>query len=408
MAAYIIQPLKLVLIVGILSPSAFGAIEDRHSDKSRSSRANRTFYIEDRDELTKALSLAQGGDRILLARGHYGTLRLVKVVFDAEVLIASASTDDPAVFTDLSMADSRNISIRSVRFQRPLAKHEPTWTYVNRLERNANIRLSNIEFSGSPDANASNDGNLVFIRDAVGLIVESSEFRQANSSLIIQRSSDIQIKNNIFSEQKLDAMAFSSVQDVSIRGNFVTAHFPTGPKDHPDAIQFWTAGTTAVSERITIEDNIIWQGRGNGSQGIFFKDEVGTLPFRHVRIRNNLIFIRTPYWHGISIEGGTDVLIERNTSISPPGAAAKNRIVLKRVAGARVIKNAADQIVLIDSFNVKEESNLDLSRKMSSSLTAGLRKTSISIDDLTLKEFGFTPTYQMRQQWTAFEQPTKL
>ena len=58
------------------------------------------------------------------------------------------------------------------------------------------------------------------------------------------------------------------------------------------------------------------QGSGAGPQGIFMRDEVGTLPYRNVAIENNLMY-GSDLWHGIVLENAIGAKATGNTVLSP-------------------------------------------------------------------------------------------
>ena len=67
-------------------------------------------------ELYAALSSAQGGDRIELAGGDYGSLDIRGVTFPSDVTIVSADLDDPAIVRDLYVRDASHLVFDGIIF----------------------------------------------------------------------------------------------------------------------------------------------------------------------------------------------------------------------------------------------------------------------------------------------------
>jgi hypothetical protein len=352
-----------------------------------------TIRVSTDAELATALTAARGGDKILLAGGNYGTLRVVNQNYASEVTIASADPRSPAHFTDLKMAGSSNVKLSGIQVGRGLTADEPIWTYVSKVENNVNITIERSYFHGSLDGDSTNDGNLLFVRNVPGFRIDNSKFEQANAALIVLNSKDVRVAFNSFFDQKVDAMEFGSVQNIVIQGNYITGHHPTGPVDHPDGIQFWTHGTTIASENIVIRDNVIWQGNGKGSQGIFMKDELGTLPYKNVQIFNNLIYNKDGYWHGISLDNVRDVMVSRNTAVSGTLDAIQNRVYVTKGERVSILDNVTDQITLDRVTDLVSRGNVDFKATPAriSLLPKLAEPGAVAIDDLVLDGIGFQP-----------------
>ena len=71
------------------------------------------FIVANATELYDALSSAEGGDRIVLAGGDYGSLDFRGVTFSSDVTIVSADPDDPAIVRELYVRDASSSSTAS-------------------------------------------------------------------------------------------------------------------------------------------------------------------------------------------------------------------------------------------------------------------------------------------------------
>jgi hypothetical protein len=127
------------------------------------------------------------------------------------------------------------------------------------------------------------------------------------------------------------------------------------PGDHPDAIQFLTAGSKAPATDIRVTGNVVFRGEGQATQGIFLRDQVGTLPFERVTIADNLI-VGTGY-NGILVMGAKDLAITGNELVSNPGGTNNTWLRVERGEGVTASRNRAQLISFDASTNVKESGN---------------------------------------------------
>jgi hypothetical protein len=109
-----------------------------------------------------------------------------------------------------------------------------------------------------------------------------------------------------------DGIKGTGSTDITVDGNFLTDFYPKAG-DHPDAIQFFTAGTTVANARLTITNNVFTRGKGGIVQGIFCSEEIG-LKYQNVTIKHN--FLLGTMYNGIAINNAANVDISDNTVLS--------------------------------------------------------------------------------------------
>jgi hypothetical protein len=184
--------------------------------------------------------------------------------------------------------------------------------------------------------------------------VTRSEFQQLARGGAFGKSSHVTVSGNYVHDIRSDGFDFAEVSNVRVTDNVLKSFSPS-PKDHPDAIQFWTAGTKTPSQDILISGNLIMRGEGTGSmQGIFMGDEVGSLPFTRVTISNNLI-VATGY-NAIRIHGAQDLTLTDNELISNPGE-NKTFMLIQKADGVAAKGNKAISIGFDRVTNLKEDGN---------------------------------------------------
>lgn len=305
--------------------------------------AARTHSVISRAGLIDALARAESGDRIILSAGNYGAIDIRERVFSADVTIQSASAGQPALIETITISNSAHLAFRSLVIGRALKPGEADYSRMVSIRSSNNLKFDSINFHGSLDNNPRNDGHGLVFNGGRGLEISNSSFTEFDRAVQVASATDVAIKNTRFFGLRSDGLNFADVQRVVIDRNSFR-DFSVGVGDHPDAIQFWTTGTTRSSTDIVITNNQIFQGRGAGTQGIFLTDQVGSLPYQNVRIENNLLYVFDGY-NGIMVANARGVQIIGNSVLSEQSDNQKFWIRLEKTEGAIVRNNIADSIV---------------------------------------------------------------
>lgn len=306
-----------------------------------------TINVSSTAALNSALKAAKAGDTILLSGGTY-TLNVSGLKFASDVTVASANADRPAVITSLSITDSAGLTIRDL----DLNAVGSGGNHPFKIYRSQDIHLERLNVHGSVDGNPQNDVNALLIRESRDVSVTDSEFHDLADAIAHIDSQTLTIARSEFHHLKYDAIRGGGSSDVTITGNLFRDFFPKAG-DHPDVIQFWTSNTKASARNIVITDNAFIRGDGAAVQGIFIKDQVGTLPYENVTITGNVV--AGGMYHGLSITGARNVTIDDNIVQGFTGM--KSWIRLQRVDGATVTDNSANEVILVDTKNVVTAAN---------------------------------------------------
>lgn len=315
-----------------------------------------TIKITNATQLTAALKVAKGGEVFELSGGDYGALNIVNRTFSAPVTIRSASTSAPAYFSQTSnIRGSSGVSLEGLDFRNPRTAGQGDWTpAVNVLSSNQ-ISMKNVNVYGSLDNNPSNDGYGIFVRGSKNVSVSGSNFTQLSRAIVTRESQYISLTSNNVTGIRTDGFNFTAVENVTVSGNRFSDFFPS-PADHPDAIQFWTNGTTVSNKNIVISNNLIVGRAGSQMQGIFVTDQSGgKLPYENVTITNNTLV--GTMWHGINVSHGTQILVSGNTLITLPGEKiTATRIQMVNVQGT-LSDNVAKAYIINTSPSLVQSNN---------------------------------------------------
>ncbi|WP_394764236.1 right-handed parallel beta-helix repeat-containing protein, partial [Phenylobacterium sp.] len=208
---------------------------------------------------------------------------------------------------------------------------------------------------GSLDGNPQNDAEGFAISGSTNVSITNSEFQQLERGVAINTSSNVTFSNNNVHDVVVTGIMFAQVNNVTINGNVFSNLYPE-PGDHPDAIQFLTAGTKEPSHDISITNNIIYRGAGAATQGIFFRDQLTTMHYENVTIVNNLID-GTGY-SGIAVDHIHDLVVTGNSLISNPGDTNKTFLSIDSSDTVTLTNNQAIVIGLSGTTNVSQSGNV--------------------------------------------------
>jgi hypothetical protein len=258
-------------------------------------------------QLIAAASAARAGDVINLAPGTYSGAVLRDLQPNGRVTITSADLANPAVLIDLTVSGSRNLAFSNLVMNAQDGGPRDDFKVID----SSSISFDRVEFKGPPVRPDLVEGGLM-IRDSRDISVTNSEFHDLFNGASMLANSGITISNNTFHDLRTDGIRGGSNSNVVIADNLF-ADIYSAPGDHPDAIQFWTTNTTASAENITITGNVFVRGKGRIAQGIFFRDEVGNLPYKKVKIDGNLII--GAMYNGIAAYGGLSGSITNNAVV---------------------------------------------------------------------------------------------
>ena len=248
-------------------------------------------------DLIAAAKAAVSGDIIKLASGSYSSVLLKYINPTGNITITSADPLNPAVFNDLNLSNSSNITLSNVVFQTPA--NSLVW-YNFQVLYSSNINLTQILADG-PGMTPIQDTTGLIVRWSNGVHISDSEFRNLVNGIVFLDNTNISVADSYFHDMRRDGIDSGGNSKVAFTNNFFTNFHPNAV-DHPDAIQFWTANTTTVASDILVSGNVIVRGAsGSPIQGIFIKDEVGTLDYQGVTITNNLVL--GGLYNGINLDG---------------------------------------------------------------------------------------------------------
>ena len=335
------------------------------------------MLASNQSELDRLLASARGGETIYVAPGSY-SLTVQNRVFTDNVTIVSADPTKPAHFSAVKLTSVTNITLEDLDIGRAAPAGATESTFMVKAT-GSNITLDGNYIHGSLDNNASNDG-IGIKASGFNITVENNEFEQLGRAGQFGDIDGLVIKSNSVHDMRSDGFDFNEIRNALIEGNeFYNFHRTS--TDHPDAIQFYTAGTDEATTDVVIRDNVIRASNGVGMQGIFLANEID-LPYQRITIENNFI-LGTNMANGIYVSDADGVLIKDNTVISPTDDANPVWISLKNVTDLHRSGNIAD------SGGQKTPEQVFSSSQLALLKTANL--ASLTPGDFLVSGYGYSP-----------------
>ncbi len=292
-------------------------------------------------QLIAALKVGRGGETINLAPGVYSSVNLSNFNFASAVTIQSASSANPAVFTNLSLNNSSNLVFQNLTFSTTSATvgaYGAENTIPFAVSGVQNVTFNQIDVEGSSSMTLATEVSGLIVRNSSGVKITSSTFQYLHNAINQLNDTNLTISNDDFDHIQDDGIRGGGSSNVVINGNsYTNGHELAGDTDHPDFIQIWTTGTTASASNIVVENNVQTRGDGAMVQGIFIGDEVGTLPFNNVSVLHNLL-IGTSY-NAINVSHAINLTVDNNIVAPIPSNTAF--IAVFNVSGLTETGNAA-------------------------------------------------------------------
>ncbi|MFN5822237.1 MAG: right-handed parallel beta-helix repeat-containing protein [Novosphingobium sp.] len=284
--------------------------ETRFSKKNRGSKKMSIINVSTAVQLVAAVKAAQPGDEIRVAPGQYTAITLTGIVPAGTVSITSADPANPAVFSEFVISSSSNIALSNLKMVVPDNSYK--W-YHFQINSSSNITVSNCVFDG-PGLTPVQDTTGLNVRDSTGIKVQGCEFMNLVFGLGVGGSRDISVTNSSFHDIRVDGIRGTNNSQVNYSYNFFT-NFRSAEGDHADAIQMWTTSTGQPATDITIQGNTIVRGNNGGPiQGIFIRDQIGTMPFSNVTVKDNIVIGGS--YNSISLLGVVSGLVTGNSVVA--------------------------------------------------------------------------------------------
>lgn len=229
-------------------------------------------------DLLKALQSAKGGDRIELAPGSYSGFTLKNVDYADTVTLTSQDPENRAVITGMvKLQGVGGLTIEGVDMLPPAPL--PDHNNIVTIQGSHDIALVDMTVRGtlpSPDpvtGKAYPNFKGVMIQDSRDVALDGLDISQVQVGVFLNRTEGVSVRHSELHHIRTDGINFVESRDVVIENNYFHApqpkHGANGSADHPDFIQWWGVANGKGIHNVAIRDNVMLQGEGDFTQGIF-------------------------------------------------------------------------------------------------------------------------------------------
>jgi hypothetical protein len=203
---------------------------------------------------------AKPGDRILLAAGDYGPLKLKHRKFAAPGVVIEAAPGAKVTFSSIVIDGFEGLTIKGVDVD------ITSENYGVLVGHSSQITLAGLKIHAPKDKSP----NAMMLRGSHDVIVEDCDIHNVSFGVAFLESDRLKILRNNFTDLQVDSIR-GSASDTQVIGNHAQNFHPQ-QGDHPDFIQFWGPGQGGRDKGNVIKDNVYQRGNGDVAQGIFIED----------------------------------------------------------------------------------------------------------------------------------------
>jgi len=301
--------------------------------------------------LRTALGQAQAGDSILLASGTYSGLSVSGINPSGNVTITSQNPAAPAVLTPFTVSNSSNLTFSHLEMN---ASGVTGGAYAFQVSSSSKVTFDSNFVHGPLGVDPNQAATGLLLKNSSNVSVTNSTFQYLQSGMMDTGNNGVLLSGNSFSHMAGDGIDNAGVSNVQVLNNSFTDTVALTNGLHPDAIQFWTAGTTTAMQNITISGNTFVRGSGIGSQGVFIEDD-NNLPYQNVSVTNNTII--GGQYNGISVYGAADNFnVSDNQIVSYSDY--QSFLLVKNLTGGTINNNRANLYELSNNTNVTQSGDV--------------------------------------------------
>ena len=323
--------------------------------------SNDYIIVTNNAELTAAIdSLSTGSGGTVLVDGSAGPYQI-----DAHGLGSDGSPVliqplDPAVSPTVEQVDiygSSHLTITGMTFDSSAiadTRHVSV-TDVNIYNSN-DIQFVNNIMDSTADAMWTHTNppaeSAITINHCQNIDILGNLITDYKNGIVYFETSGMDISENEISGLQGDALKGGGIEDVVVSNNYFHDFYgATQDINHSDMIQIFGTGRSIVSNNIEIFGNVMDNGDGAGTQGIFIRNEDWQQNgfFQNISIHDNVIYTAMPEGIGVTTTNGVD--IHNNTVLWSQEAS------YYRVEGGTEY-SMAPRIIVTNSSNASVEDNL--------------------------------------------------
>ena len=312
-----------------------------------------TAHAQPVSNLSTALQNAAPGDIIETTDSDFGSVDLRNFSFAEPVTI---KFHEEARLSKLTLRNIQGLTLEGLSIVAGVSSN-PNGQNAVRVFGGSDITFRASSFEWAADGNPLNDGTAIFVDGANAITVEGSQFSDVRAGIHIRGSSNAVIRDSHFRSVLVDGIILSGTDGALIEKNSC-ADFTTidGLGLHPDCIQLQAGGQRVANTDVMIRENIVLQGSGSRSQGIFVKSNFAGIPHINVTIEDNVVIQSNG--NGIYGENVYGLTIRDNQVRSSFDAEAAPRIIARDPSQNVLIEGNSAAVISAPAHAVVQDNEI--------------------------------------------------
>ena len=323
--------------------------------------SNDYIIVTNNAQLTAAIdALSSGAGGTILVDGSSGPYQIDAHGLGSDgspVLIQPLDPAVPPTVEQVDIYDSSHLTVMGMNIDSSAIAdtRHVSITDVNIYNSN-DIQFVNNIMDSTADAMWTQTNppaeSAITIRNCQDIDILGNEITDYKNGIVYLEVTGLNISENDISGLQGDALKGGGIQEVVISNNYIHDFYgATQDVNHSDMIQIFGTGRSIVTNNVEIFGNILDNGDGAATQGIFIRNEdwQDNGFFQNISIHDNVVYSAMPQGIGVNTTDGLDIY--NNTVLWSQEAG------YLRTAGDTEL-SAAPRIIVANSTNASVEDNL--------------------------------------------------
>lgn len=254
-------------------------------------------------QLTAALRAAVDDQVIVLAPGRYGNYTISRRNFGGYVTLRS-QLPKGAVFESFSVLNSGRLRIDGILVSSP--SNGSASSTIATIKGSHHIDFLNSEVNGLVDNNYSGHYGL-YVLNCRDIVIRNNYVHDCRDGIVGFDVARLTVAENLVDYLESDGFKFAGLDDFLIENNSSGGHIFPNSDSHVDFVQFQGSSSNGI-----IRGNVYLPKTSAVAQGLFIADGVYT----NITVEQNIIY--TGMGNGIVIQGSNNI-VRNNTVLNAPG-----------------------------------------------------------------------------------------
>lgn len=251
-------------------------------------------------ELIRAIAATPPGGTLTLPAGNHGDVSLRKPITlrgEPGAVVRSVAINGEGITVE-GLAVQMVPTLASASFASAVRVYQSRDVALRDLTIRGGLALKGTDPNADPSLRRTDEdvigwptGRAVTVDRSYGVTLEGLDISAIHKGIVLSWVDGLTVRGNVVHDLRGSPVTGGAVTRATFEGNTFRDLFPWalgGNGDHNDFLHLWTVTGQPVSEAIVIRDNLIDQGKGSPTLGIFLEDNGGA-GFSGVDIAGNTL-----------------------------------------------------------------------------------------------------------------------